>query len=206
MDIVHTDLAPRAIGPYSQAVRAGDLVFLSGQIPLDPATGELVAGGIREQAAQVLANVGAVLDAAGVARSAIVKATIFLTDLADFAAVNELYGESCVDKKHFDCVCFVRWCPKGINSTVSKFPSIKGYKKMCLPISESGAHPAYLHAGDLVFRNDFEHIGIAVGQASGLVIEAKVEASGVVVSGAANWEWHGRLPREFWLGLELPKK
>lgn len=123
-----------------------------------------------------------------------------------FTHVNELYGESCVDTKHFDCICFVRWCLKGINATVSKFPSIKSYKKMCVPISENGAHPAYLHAGDLVFRNDFAHIGIAVGQGSGQVIEAKVEESGVVVTAGTSWEWHGRLPREFWLGLDLPKK
>ena len=93
MDTIHTDLAPRAIGPYSQAVRAGELIFLSGQIPLDPATGELVPGGIREQTSRVLTNVGAVLAAAGVGPAAIVKATVFLTDLADFVTVNELYGE-----------------------------------------------------------------------------------------------------------------
>lgn len=93
MDIVHTDLAPRAIGPYSQAVRAGDYVFLSGQIPLDPHTGEIVPGGIREQASRVLENVRAVLAAVGAEPGSIVKATIFLTDLADFAVVNELYGE-----------------------------------------------------------------------------------------------------------------
>lgn len=93
METVHTDLAPRAIGPYSQAVRAGELLFLSGQIPLDPRTGEIVPGGIREQTARVLDNVRAVLAAAGAEPGSIVKATIFLTDLADFAIVNELYGE-----------------------------------------------------------------------------------------------------------------
>lgn len=93
METVHTDLAPRAIGPYSQAVRAGELLFLSGQIPLDPGTGEIVSGGIREQTARVLDNVRAVLAAAGAEPGSIVKATIFLTDLADFAIVNELYGE-----------------------------------------------------------------------------------------------------------------
>lgn len=93
METVHTDLAPRAIGPYSQAVRAGELLFLSGQIPLDPQTGEIVPGGIREQTVRVLDNVRAVLTAAGAEPGSIVKATIFLTDLADFAIVNELYGE-----------------------------------------------------------------------------------------------------------------
>lgn len=93
MEIVQTDLAPRAIGPYSQAVRAGDFVYLSGQIPLDPRTGEIVPGGIREQTLRVLENVRGVLGATGCEPGSIVKATIFLTDLADFAIVNELYGE-----------------------------------------------------------------------------------------------------------------
>jgi len=90
--VVHTDAAPQAIGPYSQAVESGGLLFVSGQIPLDPATGALVAGGFAEQAARVMANVGAVLDAAGCARSSVVKATVYLTDLARFAEFNEIYA------------------------------------------------------------------------------------------------------------------
>lgn len=91
-DIIATDRAPRAIGPYSQAVRAGDLVFASGQIPIDPATGEFVAGGIAEQTEQVLHNLTAVLAAAGLGLNQVVKTTVFLADMDDFTAMNEVYG------------------------------------------------------------------------------------------------------------------
>ena len=87
-----TEQAPRAIGPYSQAVVAGGLVFASGQIPLDPQTGEFVAGGIREQTEQVLRNLGAVLAAAGSSFARVVKTTVYLADMNDFAAMNEVYG------------------------------------------------------------------------------------------------------------------
>lgn len=91
-EIISTDKAPKAIGPYSQAVKAGGFLFLSGQIPLDPATGEFVAGGIREQTERVMVNIAAVLAEAGVGFDAVVKTTIFLTDLANFGVVNEVYG------------------------------------------------------------------------------------------------------------------
>lgn len=84
--------APKAIGPYSQAVRAGDYLFFSGQIPLDPRSGEVVSGGIEMQTEQVMANLGAVLQAAGLEFSQVVKTTIYLQDLGDFAAVNAIYG------------------------------------------------------------------------------------------------------------------
>lgn len=90
---IATDRAPAAIGPYSQAVRAGGLVFTSGQIALDPATGELVPGGIEEQTTRVLDNLGAVLAAAGCAWGDVVRTTIYLADMGDFAVVNRLYGE-----------------------------------------------------------------------------------------------------------------
>jgi 2-iminobutanoate/2-iminopropanoate deaminase len=90
--IISTDGAPRAIGPYSQAVRAGDLVFASGQIPIDPATGEFVPGGIAEQTEQVLRNLTAVFEAAGVTMKQVVKTTVFLVDMDDFAAMNAVYG------------------------------------------------------------------------------------------------------------------
>ncbi len=90
--IVETEEAPRAIGPYSQAVVAAGLVFTSGQIPTDPATGEFVPGGIAEQTEQVLRNLSAVLDAAGTSISRVVKTTVFLADMNDFAAMNEVYG------------------------------------------------------------------------------------------------------------------
>jgi 2-iminobutanoate/2-iminopropanoate deaminase len=89
---VATADAPRAIGPYSQAIIAGDFVFASGQIPTDPATGEFVAGGIAEQTVQVLRNLSEVLKAAGCALADVVKTTVFLADMNDFAAMNEAYA------------------------------------------------------------------------------------------------------------------
>ncbi len=90
---VHTDKAPKAIGPYSQAVIADDLVFCSGQIPIDPATGNVLEGTIEDQARQVLKNLGAVLEAAGSSYDGVVKTTVFLRDMDDFARMNAVYGE-----------------------------------------------------------------------------------------------------------------
>lgn len=90
--IISTERAPRAIGPYSQAVTAGGFVFTSGQIPLDPQTGEFVAGGIAEQTEQVIKNLSAVLEEAGTSLDRVVKTTVFLADMNDFAAMNEVYG------------------------------------------------------------------------------------------------------------------
>ena len=89
---VSTPSAPGAIGPYSQAIKAGDFLFVSGQIPLNPATGQVVEGGIAEQTHQVLKNLGAVLAAAGASHARAVKTTVYLQDMADFAAMNEVYG------------------------------------------------------------------------------------------------------------------
>lgn len=91
--IIQTDRAPQAIGPYSQAVKARGLVYASGQIPIDPATGQFVAGGITEQTEQVLKNVAAVLEAAGTGLDQIVKTTVFLADMEEFAAMNEVYAK-----------------------------------------------------------------------------------------------------------------
>jgi 2-iminobutanoate/2-iminopropanoate deaminase len=91
--IVSTEKAPRAIGPYSQATIAGDLIFTSGQIALDPSTQQLVQGDIRVQTERVMDNLAAVLDAAGAGFENVVKATIFVVDLGDFATVNEIYGK-----------------------------------------------------------------------------------------------------------------
>lgn len=88
----HSEDAPKAAGPYSQAIVAGDLVFCSGQIPLDPATGQLVEGGIAVQAGQVLDNLSAVLAAAGSDLAHVVKTTVFLADIGDFTAMNEAYA------------------------------------------------------------------------------------------------------------------
>jgi reactive intermediate/imine deaminase len=94
--IIRTERAPKAIGPYSQAVRAGDTVYTSGQIPLDPATGELVGGDITAQTRRVFDNIGAVLEAAGASFADVVRVGIYLADLGDFVAVNE------VMKQYFD--------------------------------------------------------------------------------------------------------
>ena len=90
--IVKTESAPQAIGPYSQAVVAGGFVFASGQIPIDPETGQFVEGGVGEQTAQVLRNLSKVLEAAGSDLSRVVKTTVFLADMNDFAAMNETYA------------------------------------------------------------------------------------------------------------------
>ena len=97
-EIIATEQAPQAIGPYSQAVRVGNMVFASGQIPLDPATKEFVPGGIAEQTEQVLRNLKAVFAAAGVEMDQIVKTTVFLADMNDFTAMNEVYGKYFSDK------------------------------------------------------------------------------------------------------------
>jgi 2-iminobutanoate/2-iminopropanoate deaminase len=89
---IFTDQAPSAIGPYSQAIRSGNMIFCSGQIPIDPETGEFVQGGIAEQTEQVLKNLTAVLAAAGAELQDVVKTTVFLENMADFAAMNEVYS------------------------------------------------------------------------------------------------------------------
>jgi 2-iminobutanoate/2-iminopropanoate deaminase len=89
---VSSPSAPRAIGPYSQAVRAGSLLFVSGQIPLDPATGEMVQGDIEAQTRRVFENLGAILEAAGASFDNVVRTTVYLADMSDFAKVNEVYG------------------------------------------------------------------------------------------------------------------
>jgi 2-iminobutanoate/2-iminopropanoate deaminase len=89
---VSSDQAPKAIGPYVQAVDTGDLVFLSGQIPLDGATGRLVVGDVRAQTSKVIENLGAVLEAANLGFANVVRTTVYLTDLADFEAMNEVYA------------------------------------------------------------------------------------------------------------------
>lgn len=92
-DIIATDNAPGAVGPYSQAVRTASLIFTAGQVPLDPATGTLVAGGIEDQTRRVLDNVRAVLEAAGSGLDRVVKMTVFMTNLGDFARMNAVYAE-----------------------------------------------------------------------------------------------------------------
>jgi 2-iminobutanoate/2-iminopropanoate deaminase len=109
----HTDRAPAAIGPYAQAVSADGWLYTSGQIALDPAGGQLVAGGFEAQARQVLANLREVLTSAGCAFADVVKATIYVTDLADFPRINELYGEALGDHRPARSTVQVAALPKG---------------------------------------------------------------------------------------------
>ncbi|HBT47030.1 MAG TPA: reactive intermediate/imine deaminase [Peptococcaceae bacterium] len=90
--VITTDQAPAAIGPYSQGIKVGNLIFTSGQIPLDPATGQIVDGGVAEQAARVMENLKAVLAAAGAGLEHVVKTTVYIKDMKDFGVVNEVYG------------------------------------------------------------------------------------------------------------------
>jgi 2-iminobutanoate/2-iminopropanoate deaminase len=91
-DIISTDQAPAAVGPYSQAVRVGQFIYTAGQVAIDPALGRLIEGDVSEQTEQVLRNLTAVLEAAGAALQNVVKTTVFLRDMADFAAMNQVYG------------------------------------------------------------------------------------------------------------------
>ncbi len=104
MKTVHTDNAPKAIGPYTQAQITGNFVFTSGQIAIDPAVGDLVQGGVKEQTKQVCENLKAVLAEAGTSLQSVVKTTCFLHDIGDFAAFNEVYGEYFTGKPARSCV------------------------------------------------------------------------------------------------------
>ena len=90
---IQTNQAPAAIGPYSQAIEAGGMVFVSGQLPIDPATGEFAPGGIKEQTRQSLTNAKAILEEAGISLANVMKTTVFLSDMNDFSAMNEVYAE-----------------------------------------------------------------------------------------------------------------
>ena len=113
MKCVQTKHAPAAIGPYSQALVTGGLVFTSGQIPLDPATGAVVEGGVEAQAEQVMKNLAAVLEEAGSGLDKAVKTTCFLADINDFAAFNEVYARYFTGKPARSCVA-VRQLPKSV--------------------------------------------------------------------------------------------
>lgn len=110
---ISTDKAPAAIGPYSQGVVAGDFLFASGQIPIDPATGDIAGSDITAQAEQVMKNVGAILAEAGVDYTQVVKTTCFLADMADFAAFNAVYEKYFTEKPARSCVA-VRQLPKDV--------------------------------------------------------------------------------------------
>ncbi|MBR5143780.1 MAG: RidA family protein [Clostridia bacterium] len=113
MKKVHTDNAPAAIGPYSQAIVHGDMVFTSGQIPINPSTGNVEAEDIVSQTEQVMKNLGAVLSAAGSSYEKAIKTTCFLADIADFAAFNEVYAKYFTEKPARSCVA-VKTLPKNV--------------------------------------------------------------------------------------------
>ena len=113
MEVIHTNKAPDAIGPYEQAIKANGFVYTAGQIALVPESGELVAGGVEAQARQVLDNVTAVLEAAGISWDRAVKTTIYLNDMADFAAVNAIYESYLGSGKPARTTVAVAGLPKG---------------------------------------------------------------------------------------------
>ncbi|EFD05605.1 putative endoribonuclease L-PSP [Peptostreptococcus anaerobius 653-L] len=113
MEVVFTSKAPAAVGPYSQAIKVGNVVYCSGQIPLVPETGEIVEGDIKAQAKQSLENVKAVLTEAGATFSNVVKTTVFIVDMADFGAINEVYAEYFGDHKPARSCVAVKELPKG---------------------------------------------------------------------------------------------
>lgn len=113
LKVINTEKAPAAIGPYSQAMVFGNLMISSGQIPIDPATGEIAGTTIQEQAEQVMKNIGAVLEEAGANYTDVMKTTCFLADMSDFAAFNEVYGRYFTGKPARSCVA-VKTLPKNV--------------------------------------------------------------------------------------------
>jgi 2-iminobutanoate/2-iminopropanoate deaminase len=112
--IISTDKAPKAIGPYSQAVEVNGTLYISGQIPLDPATLKVVDGGIEEQTLQVMKNIGAILDVAGYSYSDVVKSTCLLSDMANFKAMNEVYGSFYTENQPARAAFAVKELPLGV--------------------------------------------------------------------------------------------
>ena len=125
-EIISTKNAPQAIGPYSQAVKAGNLMFISGQIPLDPKTGDLVSQSIEDQAKQVLENVKSICEAAGCSLDDIVKISIFLTDLSNFAVVNDVMKEYFSEPYPARATVEVSGLPLGVNVEIEAIVLING--------------------------------------------------------------------------------
>lgn len=117
--IINTQYAPAPIGPYNQAVRTGNLLFVSGQIPLDPATGNIISSGIQDETQKVMENLEAILKEAGLSFSNIVKSTIFITDMGQFAQINEVYGRYFPEQAPARECVQVAALPKGVNVEIS---------------------------------------------------------------------------------------
>lgn len=117
--IINSDKAPAPIGPYSHAVKTGDLLFVSGQIPFDQATGQLITSGIQDETRMVMKNLESILTEAGISFDNVVKATIFLTDMGQFALVNEIYGQHFVENPPARECVQVAGLPRGVNVEIS---------------------------------------------------------------------------------------
>jgi 2-iminobutanoate/2-iminopropanoate deaminase len=122
---LHTDLAPRAIGPYAQAVRANGFLFTAGQIALDPASGQIVEGDVVAQTEQVFRNLGAILREAGTTWADVVKATVFLMDMADFPRVNEIYARVMGDARPARSTVQVSGLPRGVRVEIDLVVAVK---------------------------------------------------------------------------------
>ncbi len=128
MQVVATPGAPKAIGPYSQGIVVHGLVYTAGQIALDPATGEVVAGGVAEQTARVLDNLRAVLAAAGSGLDRVVKTTVFLADMADFGAMNEVYARTFGDHKPARSTVAAAGLPRGVRVEIEAVAAVRSEK------------------------------------------------------------------------------
>ena len=124
-EAISTKAAPAAIGPYSQAIKVGNLIFTSGQIPIDPATGSLVEGGIKEQTRQSLTNVRAVLEAAGATMANVLKTTVFMADMGDFADMNAVYAEFFTEPYPARSAVAVKTLPKGALVEIEVIAEVK---------------------------------------------------------------------------------
>jgi 2-iminobutanoate/2-iminopropanoate deaminase len=126
LDVVATAGAPKAIGPYSQGIAAGGFIFTAGQVALDPSTGELVVGGITDQTTRALENLRAVLSAAGSSLSHVIKTTVFLVDMADFAQMNEVYGRFFGDHRPARSTVAVAGLPRGALVEIEVIAALRG--------------------------------------------------------------------------------
>lgn len=125
LKVVHTDKAPGAVGPYSQAVLAGNILFLSGQIPINPATGELVKSSIEEETRQCLENAKAILEEAGTTLENVIKATVFIKDMDQFGRINEVYGQYFHTHKPARACVEVARLPKDVNVEIEMIAVVK---------------------------------------------------------------------------------